>query len=261
MKPLAKVFALALTFGTTAAGAATIDLTTAGATGTAANGTIYTQASIKSGTGIFGPFLRVNATGNNAPIEQGYNGNFSGNQLPWDTVGGAWTRPLKVSDLVHTTVNGTGYYEFLLDINEPNPDNRRYIYLDSVRIWASDAPRSTNYAVNGLPAFGTPLYDMDSAGDVTVKLDGNNLLDSGSGRSDMAMYIRATAFTGLTPNQYLTFYSRFSGPDGGFEEWSTRDRLPSNSTVVPLPPTAGLLLAGALALGLARRKSAVAGPI
>jgi hypothetical protein len=252
------------------ASAAAIELTTVGASGVAANGTIYVQSTIKSGTGIFGPFLRVHDGGNNSADQEGYNGDFQGGQHPWDTVGGTWTHPVQFGDLTYGEIDGEGYYEFLLDINEPNADGKQYVSLDSVRIWASVAPKSDDYEADGLPLFGNPLYDMDSAGDVTVILNGGSI-DSGSGRSDMAMYIPASFFAGVDAGAYMTFYSLFGAgnvdgfdllADGGFEEWSFRDctgedcEFPQgfrNPNVVPLPGSFGLLGIGIAGLGLMRR--------
>lgn len=224
----------ALLLGISAASATTIDLITAGPandSGTA-NGTIYTRIDTQpTGTGVFKPFLRLQGKSQSEPAgsEQGYNADYANATEPqFDEKTGNWTHSLRFGDLVYTELDGIGYFEFLLDLDDPNNKkdaNVRNISLDSVQIFTSATALSAPYS-DDLSTLGIKRYDMDvgADGDVTVNLDG--ALTHGNGQSDMAMYILASNFAGVLDTDYVTFYSYFGNPyyaDGSFEEWSNRD--------------------------------------
>src|SRR5712691_5331802 len=82
-----------------------------------------------TGTGVFDPFLTIQAS----PTEQGYNGsngNFDTKRVP------QWNHEILFSDLRATTINGTDYFGFVVDVNEPN-GNKANISLDSLKIFVS----------------------------------------------------------------------------------------------------------------------------
>ena len=237
--------------------AAEVDLIT-GSSGSA-NGTLYLRDDAQpTGTGVFQPFLRVQGNGNEA-TEEGYNANFGPkSEVPFDEKVGTWTHSLLFSDLHKTTIDGFEYFEFLLDLDEPNSEDKWPISLDSVLIWNTGADELVEPFTDDLTDFGTPLYDMDvgADGDSSVMMDGSRT--HGNGQSDMAMYILADLFDGVDANDHITFYSLFgilSPPtfqvDGSFEEWAVRE---GTDTTVPVPGTLGLLGLGLLAMGTMRRR-------
>lgn len=236
------------------ASATLIDLN-ANVTGTAANGTIYTRDSTKgTGTGIFDPFLRIQ----DSPTEEGYNADYASQpQAPYDEKVGVHTHSLQFSDLVYVELDGIGYYEFLLDLFEPQGGGKEFVYLNSVQIFNTGAsPLASPFPVS-LALLGPKLYDMDSSGDVTVKLNAD--LASGNGEHDMAMFILASSFNGVGLNDYITFYSAFGGTrntegasEGSFEEWGLREKTVSE---LPEPSSILLILLGMLGLFVIRSRS------
>jgi hypothetical protein len=228
------VVAMAQLLLATSASATVIDLISPGAaydSGTA-NGTIYTRIDEQpTGTGVFEPFLRIQGKNSSTPVgsEQGYNADYANASEPvYDEKVGIWTHSIQFSDLIYVNLDGIGYYEFLLDLDDPNDKKdatKRWISLNSVQIYTSPLELTAPYS-NNLNSLGTKRYDMDvgADGDVTVNLDGART--SGNGQSDMAMYVLESNFAGVNASDYVTFYSYFGNPyyaDGSFEEWSLRD--------------------------------------
>lgn len=239
------------------ASATVIDLVTSGSaydSGTA-NGTIYTRIDDQpTGTGVFEPFLRIQAS----PLEEGYNADYANDpEAPFDEKVGVWTHSIQFSDLIYVELDSIGYYEFLLDLDDPNAANQRLISLNSVQIFTSANALSSPYSTD-LSTLGTKRYDMDvgADGDTTVQLDGART--SGNGQADMAMYILASNFVGVSASDFVTFYSAFGNPDssdGSFEEWSLRDcDTCKPPTEVPEPSSMLLMFFGLLGL-LAMRQS------
>src|SRR5690349_17001898 len=96
--------------------ATTVDLTTAGSLGSANNALFSTTDVQPTGTGVMDPFLRIQAHGN-ATVQEGYNTSLRPVELDQKTDPN-FTRPLPLNTLLPVTINGTDYYQFLLDVNE-----------------------------------------------------------------------------------------------------------------------------------------------
>ena len=195
--------------------AASVDLTTANSSG-AINGVWFYQQSgdFSTGTGVFNPFLRLNAQGNDT-TSQGYN--TSGTQeFDEDT----WAKDLAISSIPIVGVPGNQYYQFVLDINEPAAANQKLLSLDSVQLFGTDTAALTGYPFTGN---ATKVYDMDFGSDSEVLLD-YSLVGTGSGRYDMAMYVPKNLLDTYT---YVILYAEFGNKGGsyaeqdGFEEWAT----------------------------------------
>ena len=103
-------------------------IASAGSSGSA-NGAIFQfDTSQPTGTGFLQPFVRLYATG----TEQGYN--TSGRPVPFDEDTTAnWTHDMQLQDL---PIVG-GYYEFILDINEPGVVPESLLSLDEIQIYTS----------------------------------------------------------------------------------------------------------------------------
>jgi hypothetical protein len=228
-----------------AARADTLNLYTAGSSGTI-NGALFQQIDIQpSGTGFISPFVRIQGPGNGG-YERGYN---TDGVAEFDTKeygGHNWNHSIQIKDLATVNIGGVDYYQFWLDANEPNAQGNQkkdLIDLVELRVFLSNTGNNTGY-----PNLGTKIFDMDvgAQGDSTVGLDGD--LAPGSGHYDMIANIRKSLFTG-SDTQYIYLYSAFGNSDdlpgdaaGGFEEWTAK----AGVQAVPLPLTVwgGLSLLG-----------------
>ena len=211
-----------------------------------------------TGTGVIDPFLTIQADG----TEQGYN--TSGSPAPFDVKRQPqYTHDIQFSDLQATTVmlNGTAYFQILLDVNEPN-GAKSIIKLYELQIYTSPLGSQTTTNVATL---GTLRYDLDGSGDSQVVIDAGR--NHGSGSGDVNIFIPVSAFAGTAPSDYIYVYALFSegnlksnpdGTQGGFEEFA----LVNNITPVPemsaLFPIVGLMVAVGSTHVLRRRRMAKA---
>lgn len=266
MKKYLTLSALSIAFLAGSANANMVDLTTAGSSG-AINGAQFFQytADLPTGTGVFGPFLRVQKN----EIESGYNTNGA---LQFDTKSGPWTHAIKLGDI--PLING--YRQFSLDINESTSGTNPLLSLDQVQLFVTSNASLTGYNPTSgtFPTGATKIYDTDTpSGSPTsnnwVKLD-YTLSGSGSGRADMLMYVPDSYFMagGATTSSYVVMYSKFGtvfGSDNGlyasagFEEWSINNisttSVPIPPQSVPVPTAAWLLGSGLIGMvGIGRRR-------
>jgi len=207
-----------------------LDLTTAGAFGQI-NGAVFEQASPQpTGCGVIHDFVRLQAHGAGATVEQGYNSNarpvqFDEKQSP------PFDRALPLSEVPVVTIGGVLYREFLLGINQSS--SSPLLSLDQLKIFVSGSATLSGYnAQTGTLAGLNPIYDLDAAGDNYVKLDAS--LSHGNGSGDMFLYVPDSLFgpAGSNPNVYL--YSRFGdtfAANGGFEQWAVRGQAAVNASL------------------------------
>jgi hypothetical protein len=208
-----------------------VDLTTRGAEG-AANGALFRQSDAQpTGSGLIHSFLRVQSRG----VEQGFNTDARPLQLD-ENKSPTFTRSLAAADVPVVWVNGVAYREFLLDINQKS--SAPLLSLDELRLYVGGAPNLTGYDAAAKTLAGlTPVYDLDGAGDATVKMDYR--LNPGSGGGDITVLVPDAGFRS---GGYVYLYSKFGGSWGGnagFEEWAVRAGAGS-SQPPPAPAPASL---------------------
>jgi len=230
-----------------------LDLTTAPPASGTINGAIYsTIDSQPTGTGVFQPFLTYQANG----IEEGYNTSQGGNGQGFlDTKRvPQWNHDLTVGDLAKVTIGGKTYYQFELDANEKGNGNKdRLLSIDNIRIYTS-ADNTANLVGDGanIDDLGKLRYAQNDLGstanwvliDASKKEGGST---SGSGSSDLVVYVPTDLFIGALDTDLLYFYTINgvnSRADAGFEEWK------AYTTTVPDGGSTLLLLGSSLtALG------------
>ena len=180
-----------------------------------------------TGTGVFKPFVRIQGNG----IEKGYNTDGS---PEFDTKNGIWTHSVMLSDI--PVINGT--IGFLLDIDQSQGGDNRYLSLDVMKIYLADSGNLDSYALS----LGTLIYDL---GDNWVKMD-NTVFNPGSGTGDVRVTIPVNP--DWSSDKYLYLYSEFGqrySSNSGFEEWAI---------AIPEPATFCLLGLGGL-FALRRRRA------
>lgn len=249
----------ALTAAAWGAQAATLDLTSAGASGTL-NGGVYTQVGPQgTGSGAINSFVRIGAA--NQDVVQAYNTTAT---TSFDNQGGAtFNHAITVGQLGLPPGGSNTLMHFLLDINQTSASP--LLNLDEVQIFLSTTPDQSTTAFNaGVLALGNAalVYRMDAGADNTVTLDYS--LNPGSGGGDMTLDLMASvldpafAALGLTTDAqkngaFIYLYSKFgSAPNpnnDGFEEWAY---LTPAATRVPEPGTVALLASGLLGAVLMR---------
>jgi hypothetical protein len=223
------VAALALSAGPVKA--EMFDLTGSGSGTAEINGALFYNSVMGSGTGYIQPFLRIQKKG----VEQGYNTDYRPAQYPEMT--DPWTQSLLLSAVPTVQLDDEAWYrEFLLDLNQNNSAEGRFLSLDKLEIYLGGARNLTNHPTG----LGTKIYDLDAAADNWIFLDAT--LSSGSGDSDMYAYIPNELFVG---GAYVYLYSMFgvnNPANATFEEWAVR-----TSGISPGTPTAPVPQASFLA--------------
>lgn len=220
--------------------AVTLDLRTT-SQGTV-NGAIFAIDDLQpAGTGVIDPFLTVQKRGS----EQGYNGtnnNFDTKRVP------QWNHEITVGSLAVFTLGGTSYYQFLVDVNEPNGGDKSLISLDMLKVYTSSTTQnSTSTDANGVfnGSLGTLRYDLDAGGNNAVLYDDQH---HGSGQADISIFIPVSLFAGAAAGDFLYMYQGWGyssgSTDGGFEETTALRGAAIPGAVVPEPATSLLLGAG-----------------
>jgi len=214
------------------------------------NGAIYRTIDSKpTGTGVFDPFLSIQAK----VVEQGYNTSQGGNGQGYlDTKRvPQWNHDFHLGDLATQTIDGKDYYAFELDANETgNGNGARLLSIDNIRVYTSptDTATSVGSVLASLDNLGTLRYAqnplLNATGgfntDNTVKIDASRSeggSTSGSGSSDMIVYIPVDNFAGADKADFVYFYN-LNGvnitSDSGFEEWRAFTTVPDGGTSLVL---------------------------
>ena len=104
-----------------------------------------------SGTGIFDPFVRLQAS----PTEQGFNTDAN---VTLDAKSGIWTHAIQVNAIPVVDCDGDGAgtatcWELFVDINDSNTAKR--ISLNAVQIFFTDSDVLSGYTAGPPPSFST----------------------------------------------------------------------------------------------------------
>jgi len=187
-----------------------------------------------TGTGLIKSFVMIQ----NSPEQEGYNSDYrgdGGDKTQFDEKNTQqFNHAITLASIpVVTKEDGQQYLVLHLDLNESNEKSGPLIDLQTLKIFSSDSPDLTGYDDNTntfSSGMSTLLYDLDSEGDVTVRLTDWN---SGGGKGDYTFYIPLDGlndlpgFTHTSSGAFIYLYSKFGDPDeegdgaadAGFEEW------------------------------------------
>jgi len=235
----------------TGAEASIVDLSTVGAAGGPVNGAYFSQGvSGASGTGRINAFVRLNT---NNSWEHGYN--TDGRPPAYSEVDTSpHTHSILLNQVPTVYKSSVKYYEFLLDINEPNGKSKELISLDDIKVYMGS---SGSFTTTTLSSLGALVYDLDFGSDSYIILNGGTGVDAGSGKADMVAHLPAVPFDDAVrkgSGQYVYLYSKFGTAgsayinDASFEEWGV-DAGPA-----PEPASLFLFSIGALGFGFLKRR-------
>lgn len=207
-----------------------IDLTASKDLSGAGNGAVFGNPTNLTvvGSGVIDPFVRIQVGGSGGP-ESGFNTDATPSL---DTKAGIFTHSITLGEIgtvtgdgTLSTVNGTVYREFFVDINEPNGGGQQFLSLDALQFRVGTSGSPANFTQS---AAGDLVYDLDQGpnGNVTVLMDANFFAGSGLGY-DLKFLIPNTAFSGRNSTDFVTMFATFGATtgfaanfeaNGGFEE-------------------------------------------
>jgi hypothetical protein len=267
--------ALALISGQVAASICvlgTVDSTCTFSTDTSGGAALYTNPSNLSniGSGVINPFLGTQVGGNGG-VEFGVNTDQTAvNKLPLDDKrdnANTFTTTLSLDQLGFVTIGGVDYFDFFLDINEPNNDPAKFLSIDRLAIFGQTGA-TPGAAVDLNNTNITSLADVDVFPNLSVVYRlgvTNNLilnydLFAGSGLGyDLSFLVPTSLFSGLASDSRIVFAVQYGGADfagalaqDGFEEWAAL--AGAGPRVVPEPAPLALLGAGLLGFAATRRR-------
>lgn len=245
---------LAIGMATSAHAGAQLNLLSAGATGTN-GGATYTQVAPQpTGSGYIDPFVRIGMPGGQKNVVEAYNTTV--NDVFNNSSDDTFNHAITFGQMAVFGSGGNQYVRFLLDINQINSTNGRFLNLDEIQIFVSNAPNQsvTSFSgTTGLLGLGgnaqlvyrldngkvTDQSDMADAANDRITLDYS--LNHGSGSGDMFLDIPIAMFnaaftaggystTSAKNAAYVYLYSKFgSDPynnNDGFEEWAFLRKTP-----------------------------------
>ncbi|MFM5954827.1 MAG: hypothetical protein ACKOPE_11085, partial [Novosphingobium sp.] len=214
-----------------------LDITATGASVTVGGAIFGDAAKVGSGTGGYNTFLALGDNNDPNDYEIGLNTDDSNPLDPTNTeIDASKTHTVLLSGIPITIGTGTGpggnggvlgvaYYEFRVDLNESNNTPSTQISLDQFKIFTSSSS-----TIENVGQLGSPVYDMDAGGNISILL--SEAGSSGSGTDDYAVLVPVSAFGNANPaTTYMYLYVQMgaAGPawitNGGFEEWNLQNAV------------------------------------
>jgi len=287
------VLGLALAAPTRSWAGPTVNLTTAGSSGTINGGYFFQANPSPTGTGVLDAFLQLGQGGaSNNPVERAYNSNFTprefqaGSSSNFNHAVGLSAVPFVTFANSIALTNGNTmaagqYYEFVFDINQEANKGGTALSLSELQVFATSNANLSGYDLTNHNFGGnaTSVYDM--TGRVTGDQVGNGsgatsdpngglvqldygVSSGGSGHGDMVFYLPVAAFASFNAaTTYVTLSNVIGVPNSnndGFEEWGfVRQRSGNPITSTPEPSTlisGGIACVFAVGYGLRRRRMA-----
>lgn len=211
----------------------------------AGNGAVFSNPTnlTNVGSGVIDPFVRIQVGGNGGP-ESGFNTDATPSL---DTKAGAFTHSITLGaigtvtgDGTSSTVNGTVYREFFVDINEPNGGGQQFLSLDALQFRVGNSGSPATFTQS---AAGDLVFDLDQGpnGNVTVLMDADFFAGSGLGY-DLKFLIPNAVFAGRNSTDFVTLFATFGSTtgfaanyeaNGGFEEIAAFKCTPAGTCAPP----------------------------
>src|ERR1700731_1892902 len=180
----------------TGARATVVDLTTsATASGQIGDALFFATDQQPAGTGFIDSFLRVQAS----PTEQGYN---TDGGFPFDDKNPHnFQHSVLLSSLAQFNLNGTEYFKFMLDANQPGASNHTFT-MPQLQFYTSNngAQTTTTFNPDGTLPLGHLAYNMNPSGGTNTVIT----TATGSGKFDAVVYIPVSLFN--LSDKYVILY-------------------------------------------------------
>lgn len=247
--------ALATLFSATSlSSAAVFDLSTGSAGDfVVIDGAAFVLQADNSGSGNFRDLYRLQTNG----TQDGYNREGAANSGDFESIIPMGFQPGNQITIGELGVDSTGdFYVFAIDVNE----NDDLISLDAFSLYTHPAdPITLPTTVAGLDSTFNEVYSI--ASDDTILINGG--IGSGSGASDLFIYVPTTAFAGIATTEQVYLYTSFGeygAIDGDFASGQGAENIAAFAdgsgftSPIPEPSSVVTTIMGVMGLLAVRRR-------